>query len=329
MDYYNLLSVDKNASKMEITKSYRKLAKKYHPDKGGDDVTFNKINIAYTILIEDNTRRIYDDYGAEAANDYANGFYNSFAASRGKYTNMQEETKLQNQSQNKIIKIYVDLECFYNGSTITYDHEDNEIKIDLPAGVQDNYHVSLPDTDLVICILQKPHHVFKRINNQLVMRQDINLSDALCGFEFIINHLDGTCKMIKERYLKNFMETKYIKGLGMPYSSNSLNSAGQSHELDSETNFINDMNNRKYGDLIIQYNVIYPQRIAKNARPIIKILLDNDIKLKDIANENITSERVYKTHRRRTNFNSLHELCPKTLNIGKNIKRDVDQCRQM
>ena len=46
-DYYDVLGVDKNASESEISKAYRKLAKKYHPDKGGNAKDFEKISKAY------------------------------------------------------------------------------------------------------------------------------------------------------------------------------------------------------------------------------------------------------------------------------------------
>ena len=38
--YYEILSVNKNATQIEIKKAYRKLALIHHPDKGGDDETF-------------------------------------------------------------------------------------------------------------------------------------------------------------------------------------------------------------------------------------------------------------------------------------------------
>lgn len=63
-DYYNVLGVDKQASKDDIKKAFRKLAHKYHPDKGGtDESKFKEITEAYSILSDDKKRREYDTYG--------------------------------------------------------------------------------------------------------------------------------------------------------------------------------------------------------------------------------------------------------------------------
>ena len=54
MDYYKLLNVSKEASDSEIKKSYRKLAKENHPDKGGDPEKFKQIAVAYDVLSDKN-----------------------------------------------------------------------------------------------------------------------------------------------------------------------------------------------------------------------------------------------------------------------------------
>lgn len=63
-DYYNVLGVDRKASKEDIKKAFRKLAHKYHPDKGGtDESKFKEITEAYAVLSDDKKRREYDAYG--------------------------------------------------------------------------------------------------------------------------------------------------------------------------------------------------------------------------------------------------------------------------
>jgi molecular chaperone DnaJ len=63
-DYYNVLGVEKKASKDDIKKAFRKLAHKYHPDKGvTDESKFKEITEAYSILSDDKKRREYDSYG--------------------------------------------------------------------------------------------------------------------------------------------------------------------------------------------------------------------------------------------------------------------------
>ncbi|MBN4077383.1 DnaJ domain-containing protein [Sulfobacillus acidophilus] len=66
-DYYKVLGVTKNATKSEIQKAYRKLAKKYHPDVSGSKASeekFKKITEAYEVLKNPDSRRQYDTLGS-------------------------------------------------------------------------------------------------------------------------------------------------------------------------------------------------------------------------------------------------------------------------
>jgi molecular chaperone DnaJ len=66
-DYYEVLSVTREASVEIITKSYRKLAREYHPDRniGNPDAEhkFKEVNEAHEVLTNDDKRARYDRYG--------------------------------------------------------------------------------------------------------------------------------------------------------------------------------------------------------------------------------------------------------------------------
>jgi len=71
-DYYEILGVEKNATKEQIKKAYKKLALKYHPDRAPEDKKqeyeekFKEINAAASILGDEKKRQQYDQHGSAA-----------------------------------------------------------------------------------------------------------------------------------------------------------------------------------------------------------------------------------------------------------------------
>jgi chaperone protein DnaJ len=78
-DYYQILGVGRKADTKEIKSSYRKLARKYHPDVNPNDKTaeakFKEVSEAYEVLGDDEKRKLYDQYGAnwEHAQNFSGG----------------------------------------------------------------------------------------------------------------------------------------------------------------------------------------------------------------------------------------------------------------
>ena len=77
-DYYEVLGINKDASSDDIKKAYRKLAMKYHPDVSKDakevaEEKFKEISEAYEVLLDENKRKTYDQYGHAGVNQQFGG----------------------------------------------------------------------------------------------------------------------------------------------------------------------------------------------------------------------------------------------------------------
>lgn len=123
-DYYTILEVTRTATKAQISKNFRKLSLKYHPDRNqteeGQEM-MKKITEAYTVLKDDNKRKEYDIYGKQGPpkfNEYTGGF-----GPFGGYTQMHKPHKKQYPT---VVSVDVTLEEMYIGGVIKREIEVNQ-----------------------------------------------------------------------------------------------------------------------------------------------------------------------------------------------------------
>ncbi len=80
--HYDVLGITRSASRIEITKAYRRRCVLTHPDKtpGGDRAAFDKVSRAYDVLGCEEKRALYDRYGADGVENAGGGSGGGFAA---------------------------------------------------------------------------------------------------------------------------------------------------------------------------------------------------------------------------------------------------------
>ncbi|MFW6264451.1 MAG: DnaJ domain-containing protein, partial [Cyanobacteriota bacterium] len=92
-DYYETLGVSRDASKEDIKRAYRRLARKYHPDVNkelGAEERFKEINRAYEVLSEPETRARYDRFGEAGVGAGAGVGFGDFGADVGGFADIFE-----------------------------------------------------------------------------------------------------------------------------------------------------------------------------------------------------------------------------------------------
>ena len=60
-NYYEVFKIEKSSSTVDIKKAFRRMALKYHPDKGGDAEKMKLLNEAYRVLMDPEQRKQFDE----------------------------------------------------------------------------------------------------------------------------------------------------------------------------------------------------------------------------------------------------------------------------
>jgi len=97
--FYAMLEVDTDADREEITGQYRKLVKEYHPDQGGTDKEFKKLQSAKETLTSATKRRRYDRVGHTSYVEITrcSGWHTSPTAGQSESTNSGRSTQAQSE----------------------------------------------------------------------------------------------------------------------------------------------------------------------------------------------------------------------------------------
>tara|TARA_B100001057_G_scaffold4922_1_gene4427 strand:- start:12976 stop:13776 length:801 start_codon:yes stop_codon:yes gene_type:complete len=200
MDYYEILGISRDASQKDIKTAFKKLAMKNHPDRGGDEEEFKKIQGAYDTLSNPEKRAQYDnpDPFRNIGGDPFAGRGNPFADIFGDMFGQQRRP----QNFNAETSIGISLEDVYFGTTKRVDVGTGAIDIDIPKGVKDGtiYNVpgkapqqdaNLPAGDLRIRLITERHPSFGRDGRDLIGAIEIDYIGAILGTKVTIAHISG------------------------------------------------------------------------------------------------------------------------------------------
>ncbi len=246
-DLYKILGIEKNASKEDIKKAFRKLAHQYHPDKkGGDEAKFKEVNEAYSILSDDQKRGQYDQFGANF--DQSGGGFGGFQGfdfsqfARGQNMEFDLNDILGgifgggfSGRVRKGADIEVDVELTFKESILGAKKEifieyknsgkKNNLNIEIPGGIDNGEMMRLRGKgeeiensrpgDLYIRIHVKPHKVFVKEGVHLIMSEEIKFTEALTGTEKKIKTVDDKELKLKIPEGINNGEVLRIRGEGV------------------------------------------------------------------------------------------------------------------
>jgi DnaJ-class molecular chaperone len=207
MTYYADLEVEENATPEDIKKQYRKLSLQYHPDRPtGDEMKFKTINEAYEVLSDNAKRQQYDHslHVPDIMEMLFQGRQRPDALFEMMF-NANEPLIFMMKPPPLKINLELTLEQAFLGCCTPVNVErrgqrPETVYVDVPAGVDDNEVLSLPNKgnvgpdgsvgDLKIFISVRNTTKFVRHGLDLTYTHPITLKEALCGFLFELEYFE-------------------------------------------------------------------------------------------------------------------------------------------
>lgn len=208
MDPYSTLGVDRNASDKDIKTAFKNLAKKHHPDRGGDESKFKQINEAYSQIKNQDARQQYEqeqvfgqggmqfDFGGSGFE----GIFEQFFGQNPGFTRRRPQQK----NRNIQIALEVTLEEVFTGikKDINIDQLGKTIKIDVPRSINHGQTVryrglgmhefkNVNPGDLLCKIYVADHPYFQRDGFNLYAEHSITCWEAIQGTSIKVQTIEG------------------------------------------------------------------------------------------------------------------------------------------
>jgi curved DNA-binding protein len=203
-DHYATLGVARTADDDEIKRAFRKLAMKHHPDRGGDQVQFQQINEAYSVLSDPARRREYDNpqkrvhinvnghpHSGQSPFDF-NDIFEVFGA---------RFNQPQRQQPMARMTLWISLADVAQGGerivSVGTPQGQSNIEINIPSGIMDGESVRYPELapgkiDLVITYRIRPDQVWTRQGDNVSSEVSVSVWDLILGGQITLKTLQNT-----------------------------------------------------------------------------------------------------------------------------------------
>ncbi len=253
-NYYDVLGVNENSSSAEITKAFKELAKKHHPDRGGDEAKFKEINEAHDTLKNSQKRHDYDTmrkfgtsgtggqhpfFNEDIFGDFFSGFgggdmdfTGNFNFTRGPGGERVFKRTQPRGNRNVQVRMAVSIkEAMMNHEkTINYklpSGRDEFATVKIPAGVQhgvtfkfagmgDDSIRNMPRGDLMVVMSVLDSDGYTRKGNDLYTDKTIDCFQAVRGHEFNLKTLEDKIIKVKVPAGTQPNTMLQVQGQGMP-----------------------------------------------------------------------------------------------------------------